>query len=77
MLKEKVPGLTRQMVYAFLVGLIVGGVVMGMVDATAEQPIFGSKASAPTRTIKYKPVNGDDKQVKQNTEDCMQGSFTC
>ncbi len=39
-MNKKLPFLTRQIVYAFLVGLILGGIVIGLVDAYAKQPLF-------------------------------------
>lgn len=48
----KIPFLTRQMVYAFLLGLILGGVIMATVDAYARVPLF-SKAFAPGDNTRY------------------------
>lgn len=39
---QKIPYLTRQIVYAFLIGLIVGGVAIGLFDAYANEPLFSS-----------------------------------
>lgn len=41
-MNRKVPFLTRQIVYAFLVGLIAGGITIGLFDAYANQPLFSS-----------------------------------
>jgi hypothetical protein len=45
-MNQKVPYLTRQIVYAFLVGLLVGGVSMAFFDAYAKKPLF-SEAFMP------------------------------
>ncbi len=41
-LSTKVAFLTRQMVYAFLAGLILGGTALGFIDAYAKKPLFSS-----------------------------------
>lgn len=45
-MNQKVPYLTRQIAYAFLVGLIAGGITMGLFDSYAKTPLFSS-ANAP------------------------------
>lgn len=41
-MNQKVPYLTRQIAYAFLVGLIAGGITMGLFDSYAKTPLFSS-----------------------------------
>jgi hypothetical protein len=39
-MNKKLSFLTRQVVYAFLIGLISGGICIGLLDAYAKQPMF-------------------------------------
>lgn len=50
-MNQKVPYLTRQIAYAFLVGLIAGGIAMGLFDAYAKQPLFSSAFTPGDSTI--------------------------
>lgn len=50
-MNQNFPYLTRQIVYAFLVGLIAGGITIGLFDAYAKKPLFSSAAQpAPSPT---------------------------
>ena len=51
-MNQNVPFLTRQMVYGFLIGLIVGGVAMAFFDTYAKKPLF-SDAFAPSDNTRY------------------------
>jgi hypothetical protein len=41
-MNQKVPFLTRQIVYSFLVGLLVGGLTIGLLDAYGPRPMHSS-----------------------------------
>ena len=41
-MNKKIKGLNRTMVYSFLIGLILGGIIIGWVDANAKTPLFSS-----------------------------------
>lgn len=41
-MNRKINGLSRQVVYSFLIGLIVGGIIIGWVDANAKTPLFSN-----------------------------------
>lgn len=51
-MNQKIPVLTRSMVYAFLVGLFVGGIAMALIDSYANKPLFSS-AFAPGDDTRY------------------------
>ncbi len=51
-MNQKVPYITRQIAYAFLVGLIAGGITIGLFDAYAKTPLFSS-ANAPSDGTSY------------------------
>ncbi len=57
-MNQKVPYLSRQMVYAFLIGLISGGVIIGLFDAYAKQPLFSDAFMGGDNT--FYCVNPDD-----------------
>lgn len=50
-MNQKVPYLSRQIVYAFLIGLIAGGVVMGVLDSYSPKPLFSSAYSPSENTV--------------------------
>lgn len=39
-MNKKIPFLTRQIVYSFLIGLLIGGIGIAIFDATAKKPLF-------------------------------------
>ncbi len=50
-LSANITFLTRQVVYAFLAGLILGGAALGFIDAYAKKPLFSNaQAAGPTFT---------------------------
>lgn len=57
-MNQKVPYITRQIAYAFLVGLIAGGITMGLFDAYAKTPLFSSASMGGDGT--FYCVNPED-----------------
>ncbi len=71
-MNQKVPYLTRQIAYAFLVGLIAGGITMGLFDAYAKQPLF-SDAFVPSDTTIYCGPGGNAQEMGYLCENPFSG----
>ncbi len=59
-MNKKIKGLNRTMVYSFLIGLILGGIIIGWVDANAKTPLFSSASrQAPGQWTSCIDNNGE------------------